>query len=80
MGCRSHEDLQHNIFQCLSQLASLSGTVFDSDKDRTLYMTLFASELLDYIKKYPNTYNIYACIFVQFSLFLGCAPLILVII
>ena len=52
MGCRNNEDLLHHVFQCLSQLASLSGGVFDSDKDRAIYITIFASELLDYIKKY----------------------------
>jgi len=52
MGCRDQEDLLHHIFQCLSQLASMSGVVFETDKDRALYMTVFASELLEYIKKY----------------------------
>ena len=52
MGCRNHEDLLHHVFQCLSQLASLTGAVFDSDKGRALYITVFASELLEYIKKY----------------------------
>ena len=63
MGGRNHEDLLHHIFQCLSQLASMSGTVFDNDKDRALYITAFASELLEYIKKYSRDLNTYTDVF-----------------
>ena len=46
-------------------MASLRGAVFESDKDRALYITVFASELLEYIKKY-----VHACMYVYMYVYM----------
>lgn len=43
-----NEDQTHHVIQCLTQLASLSKPVFETDVERQTYLINFVSGILEY--------------------------------
>ena len=46
---RDNEDQMHHVIQCLTQLASLSKPVFETDVERQTYLVNFVSGILEYV-------------------------------
>ena len=58
-----NEDQTHHVIQCLTQLASLSKPVFETEMERQTYLVSFVSGILEYVSgRYVSLNETIPCI------------------